>query len=525
MRPVVCAVDVGTGSARAGIFDADGTLLSRDDAAIAMRQPRPGEAEHDSEQIWQAVSTAVRAARETSGAAPDDVRAICFDATCSLVVRGAGGAQVPVSADGAPRWDTIVWLDHRALAEADAATATAHPALKYVGRAMPPEMQLPKLMWLKRRRNAIWNEATGIFDLADFLAFKASGTGVRSRSILACKWNHTAEEPDGWPPGLLEALDLDDMPERAGLRSIAAPVGAAIGTLTPEAAAALGLTTACRVGAGMVDAYAGALGTLGAVPADELDGSAALIAGTSSCVMFAQREPRHFPSVWGPYREAALPDQWMSEAGQSVSGALLDHVIRLHGMEPNAATHRRLAERIATLRGQEGSGFANRLHVLPDFHGNRAPFGDPHALGVVHGLALDSSFDSLCRLYWRCCVAIALGIRHIIDTLRDAGPRITTLHIAGGHLKNPLMMELYANALGCRVMQSAATEAVLLGTAMAAATAGGLHRTLDAAARSMGRPAMQRDGDSTASAYAQDYEIFLEMHRHRQQIERMARRP
>ena len=61
-----------------------------------------------------------------------------------------------------------------------------------------------------------------------------------------------------------------------------------------------------------------------------------------------------------------------------------------------------------------------RLHVLPDFHGNRSPLADPHALGVISGLTLDSSFDALCRLYWRTCVAIAFGIRHILEMMKQA---------------------------------------------------------------------------------------------------------
>jgi ribulose kinase len=214
----------------------------------------------------------------------------------------------------------------------------------------------------------------------------------------------------------------------------------------------------------------------------------------------------------------------MSEAGQSATGALLDHVIRSHGLEPNAATHRRIADRIAALRGAEGADFAVRLHVLPDFHGNRAPFGDPHALGVVHGLSLDSSFDSLCRLYWRTCVAIALGVRHIVETLRAAGHQVETLHLAGGHLKNPLLMELYADAVGCRIVQPGGPDAVLLGTAMLAATAAGLHADLATAARRMGKLGTERAADAArAAAYDRDHRVFLEMHRHRQRIDGMSR--
>ena len=101
----------------------------------------------------------------------------------------------------------------------------------------------------------------------------------------------------------------------------------------------------------------------------------------------------------------------------------------------------------------EGLALAGRLHVLPDFHGNRSPLGDPFALGVISGLTLDSDFDSLCRLYWRTCVSIALGVRHILETLNTRGYAIDTLHVTGGHTKNALLMELYADATGCTVVE------------------------------------------------------------------------
>ena len=179
--------------------------------------------------------------------------------------------------------------------------------------------------------------------------------------------------------------------------------------------------------------------------------------------MAMSSERRPFAGGWGPYFGAALPDCWIGEGGQSATGALLDHIIRLHGAggEPSAARHGEIAERIMALRAEEGLDLAGRLHVLPDFHGNRSPLADPHALGVISGLTLDASFDSLCRLYWRTAVSIALGVRHILETLNESGFVIDTLHVTGGHTKNPLLMELYADAVGCTVIEPLADEAVL----------------------------------------------------------------
>src|SRR6185312_15427652 len=148
-----------------------------------------------------------------------------------------------------------------------------------------------------------------------------------------------------------------------------------------------GLTEKCRVGAGVIDAYAGALGVLGRFAGDpeSIGRHLALMAGTSSCVMAMSPDPQPFPGVWGPYFGAALPGLWLSAGGQSVTGALLDHIIRWHGAggEPDAAMHERIAKRIGDLRAAEGDNFAARLHVLPDFHGNRSPLADPHAVGVI----------------------------------------------------------------------------------------------------------------------------------------------
>ncbi|MFC6488486.1 FGGY family carbohydrate kinase, partial [Nitratireductor sp. GCM10026969] len=67
MRDLVCAVDVGTGSARAGLIDRTGRLYARNEHPIVMNRPRANHAEHDSQDIWQAVCRAVRAACEAAG--------------------------------------------------------------------------------------------------------------------------------------------------------------------------------------------------------------------------------------------------------------------------------------------------------------------------------------------------------------------------------------------------------------------------------------------------------------------------
>jgi FGGY-family pentulose kinase len=526
-QSLLVGVDVGTGSARAGVFTPSGVLLGRAETPILMHRSDANFAEHDSEQIWSAVCDAVRAALTAAEARADAVVGIAFDATCSLVVRDREGLPVSVSRSSENHWDTMVWLDHRALEEADECTRTGHEVLHYAGGVMSPEMEVPKLMWLKRHLPESWARAGQIFDLADFLSWKATGSLARSQSTLTCKWTYLGHSDHPWREDFLARVGLEDLLQKSALPAQASPVGADLGSLTERAAFELGLSPNCRVGAGLIDAHAGALGALGAFAHDveTIDRHLALIAGTSSCVMALSAEARPTNGVWGPYFGAVLPGVWLNEGGQSATGALLDHLISWHGAggEPTRERHMAICRRVMELRETEGLALASRLHVLPDFHGNRSPLGDPFALGVISGLTLDSDFDSLCRLYWRTCVAIALGVRHILDTLNTRGYAIDTLHVTGGHTKNPLLMELYADATKCTVVEPSTPDATLLGMAMVAASAAGLYPGLQQSSIAMQQGGTSRAPNPAArSQFDRDYAVFLTMLEQRRTVDAMS---
>jgi FGGY-family pentulose kinase len=512
MPELVAAVDVGTGSARAGIFDASGRPLGRAEAPVETFSPAPGWFEQDSTRIWHTAAAAVRAARAEAAARPDHIAGLAFDATCSLVVRDATGRPVTVSPTGEDRRDTILWLDHRALDEADECTATGHPVLDHLGGTMHPEMAIPKLLWLKRRLPGSWSRAARVMDLADFLAWMATGSNARSLCTLACKWAFIADDTPGPQPGFLARLDLADLPARAALPEAATPVATDLGPLTAQAARELGLAPATRVSCGLIDAHAGALGVLGHLAGDpaEAERHLALVAGTSTCLMSVSRTPRRVPGLWGPHPDAALPGLWLTEGGQSATGALLDQLLLARGLDPTPAGHARVAARIAELRAPDPD-LAPHLHVLPDFHGSR--IGDSRARGAVTGLDLDASFDGACRLYFRVAVALALGLREVLERLAPHGPAPVALHAAGGHARNPLLMHLYADASGLPVVEPA-TDAVLLGTAMCAATGCGLHATLAAAGAAMHRPGATRAPDPAAAPrFARDWRALRSMRR------------
>lgn len=479
-------------------------------------------AEHDSEEIWQAVCRAVKGARDEASIAPADVIAFGFDATCSLVVRDTGGQPLSVARGGDVGWDTVAWLDHRAIDEAEELSRLGGEGARHSGGTISPEMQLPKLMWLKRHLPHVWQRAGMIFDLADFLTWRATGSLTRSICTLTAKWNYLAHMQEGWSATELARTGLADLGARAGINDIPAAIGASLGPLTAAAANELGVTASAVVAPGMVDAYAGQLALVGSDPAAA--GQAGLIGGTSSCLMRFSRAPQYLKSFWGPYRDVVLPGWWVIEGGQSAAGALLDYIVRTHGggLEPSPGTHELILDRIVQLVAEHGESFGASIRVLPDFHGNRAPLADARATGAIHGLTLDGTFDGMCAIYYRAMVSLALGTRQILDLMACEGP-IDTLHLGGGHARNTLLARLYADATRRQVAISAGEEAMLLGTAMGAATAAGLHPSLDAACKAMARPTtIIAPNEIRAQALDRDYRIFLRMQEHRREIEALA---
>ena len=519
-------IDVGTTSARAGVFGADGTLLGHASRPITLWHPAPGYVQQSSENIWQSVAAAVREAMAAAG--HPTIAGIGCDATCSLVVLDKDGAPLSVDPGGAPGQDVIVWMDHRAEAEAAAINAGSHDVLRYVGGRISLEMETPKLLWLKRHRPEIWVQAAHFFDLPDFLTFKTTGALSRSLCSTVCKWTYLGHE-GRWDEAYFRAIGLGDLADEdfARIGTTVLPMGARVGTLSAEAAATLGLPPGIPVAASAIDAHAGGLGVIGAAldrPTD-FTRRLALIGGTSSCHMAVSPTPRFVPGVWGPYFSAMVPGLWLNEGGQSATGALLDHIVRTHAAYPALAEQARaedvhvfdlLAARLDALAGSAGGieRLTRDLHVEPDFHGNRSPRADAGLRGMISGLSLAAGADELAVLYLATLQAIAYGTRHIIAALNEQGYAINTILACGGGTRSALYLQAHADATGCRIVLAREEEAVLLGAAILGAVAGGIFPGIEAAMARMSAAGriVEPQGGAVRAFHDAKYAVFQRMY-------------
>ena len=499
MGEAFIGVDVGTGSARAGVFDEAGRLLASARKPIAIWREAGEIVEHSSQDIWRAATGAIRDAVKSAGLSAADIKGVSFDATCSLAVLDPSGAPLPVGPSGDPSRDVIVWMDHRAIGEADFINKSGHEALRYVGGKISPEMQAPKLLWLARNRPDTFAQAGHFFDLTDFLTWRASGSTARSVCTVTCKWTYLAHERR-WSREFFEGVGLSALCgnsfARIGVEMVepGAPLGAG---LTPEAAAAMGLNPGIPVGAGLIDAHAGALGTLAASRGGEKADPRrrlALILGTSACCMAVADEARFVDGVWGPSCSARTPGLWLAEGGQSAFGAAIDRLIEAHpafAEIKSRAGDKAFEEMENEILARAGSLsraalLAKDLHVLPDFIGNRSPFADPGARGAVIGLDLRADRQSLLELYVAALVGLAHGVGQIIETLEAGGYDFDMLVVSGGAGRSKLVRQLIADATQKKVGAPETSEPVLLGAAMLAAVAAGRH-TVPSAMSAMSR--------------------------------------
>ncbi|KAG6820228.1 hypothetical protein H0H93_003730 [Arthromyces matolae] len=482
-------IDVGTGSVRASLVKKDGSVLaSSTHNTITYRDPNDHRIfEQSSTNIWSSICSAVKDCLVASEQPPSAVKGLGFDATCSLAVSDFQGEPVIVTKGDqlgqCGERNVILWADHRAEKEANLINGTGSVVLDYVGGVMSLEMEIPKILWLKNHMEPSLFSRCQFFDLPDFLTYRATSNVTRSCCSLTCKCSYVPSS--GWNAEFFKAIGLEEITkgeykqigaESTNLLTAGRPVGKG---LSKRAAQELGLEEGTPVGSGLIDAYAGWLGTVAArykengklsevVPS--LDASRhrlAAVAGTSTCHLVQSVAGVFVDGVWGPYKDAVFQGWWMNEGGQSSTGQkTLDKLIS----EQNVSTATELTK---------------DLHMYPDFHGNdnrlclianlifeyskgnRSPIADPRMRGSFVGLELDDGLNDLARKYNVTLEAIALQTRHIVDEMNAKGHQISAIYMSGGQVKNLPLMKLIANTCSMPViLPSEHSGAVVLGAAM-----------------------------------------------------------
>lgn len=323
--------------------------------------------------------------------------------------------------------------------------------------------------------------------------------------------------------------------------------GEKCGTLSEKAANELGLPTGIAVGSGVIDAYAGWVGTVGAKV--KLEGTAlspdyaandrsqaftrlAAVAGTSTCHIAMSPEPVFVKGVWGPYRDVLMPDYWMAEGGQSATGELLKHVLETHpafqqtlsiAESYNMNIYDYLNEHLKDMQSKQKaptiSYLGRHFFFYGDLFGNRSPIADPRMTGAVIGLSSDKSMDGLALFYYATMEFIALQTHQIIETMNKSGHQIKSIFMSGSQCQNAVLMSLMASACNMPVLiPQYVHAAVVHGAAMLGAKAASADKTgkteplwdiMDRMSKP-GRAVLPTEDQHEKELLAVKYKVFLE---------------
>jgi L-ribulokinase len=444
-----------------------------------------------------------------------------------LGIDTTGSTPIPVTADGTPLALTpefadhpaamaYLWKDHTGHAEAVQITEVAAQMrpeyLAKCGGAYSSEWFWSKILRCLRADPAVFHAAHTWVEHADWMPAVLTGnamTGNTAPQTLKrgiCAAGHKAffhPEWNGWPDeDFLAALDSRLIPLRDTLPAETFPVGVAAGTLSADWAQRTGLPVGLPVSVGAFDAHLGGVGA-GIAP-----GTLVKNVGTSTCDMMVaplSDAMPDIPGLCGIVPESILPGSWGLEAGQSAVGDIFNWSVA--ALTPEGLGHRELTDGAAQI-----AAGASGLLALDWHNGNRTILVDPRLTGLVLGLTLHTTPAELYRAWIE---ATAFGARVIVERLEEYGQHVARVTVCGGiSLKNPLVMQIYADVLGRPLSVSRSAQTAALGSAIAGAVAAGAYASFaDATAAMTGLDPRTFTPDPKAVAvYDRLYALYHQLH-------------
>ncbi len=460
---------------------------------------------------------AVPAALESASVDPAQVIGIATDFTaCTMVPTTADGTPLNEvdGFAGDPHAYVKLWKHHAAQPQADRindlAAKRGEAWLSRYGGLISSEWEFAKGLQLLEESPETYAAMEHWVEAADWIVWQLCGSYVRN----ACTAGYKGIHQDGTYPTRDFLTELN--PDFAGfvsdkLSPVTGQLGEEAGRLTAEAAAWTGLPEGIVVAVGNVDAHVTAPAARATEP-----GHMVAIMGTSTCHIMNAEVLRDVPGMCGVVDGGIVPGLWGYEAGQSGVGDIFNWFVTnavpaAYAAEADSrglSVHELLTER-ATTQAVGAHGL-----VALDWHGgNRSVLVDHELSGMVLGLTLSTRPEDVYRALIE---ATAFGTRTIVEAFAKAGVPVRELTAAGGLMKNPLLMQIYADVLDLPISTIRSAQGPALGSAIHAAVAAKAYPDIHAASTAMGGldRDVHRPDPARVAAYDELYAEYVLLHDH-----------
>ena len=475
-------VDLGTSAVKLLLMDGKGDIKNIVSKEYELFFPHPGWSEQKPEDWITAVT--------------EGIRELTVGIDASLVAGiGAGGQMhglVALDAEDNVLRPAILWNDGRTQEETDwLNTAIGKAKLtEYTGNIAFAGFTAPKILWMKKNEPELFAKIAKIMLPKDYINYVLTGVHCCDYSdasgMLLLDVAHRC-----WSKEMLEACGITEavMPKLFESYEV-------VGTLKPEMAEKLGLSTNVKVVAGAGDNAAAAVGT-GVVG----EGRCNISLGTSGTIFISSES-------FGVDSGNALHAFAHADGGWHLMGCMLsaascnkwwmDDILRTqdYGGEQSGITDEMLG--------------SNHVYYLPYLMGERAPHNDPAARSCFIGMTMDSSREEMTLAVLE---GVAFGIRDSLEAAKALGIDVKKSMICGGGAKSPLWRKIFANVLNIELEIPETEQGPGYGGAILAAVACGEYPTVKEACAQLIRVTDHVSPDPVIAArYEEKYRSFKKLY-------------
>ncbi len=451
----IIGIDVGTQSMRAGVLDITGNfrfVASHDYSPVFS----PGNRAEQDPKSWETAlfSTLSRVGLYLAQQPECEVTAIAITSQRASVI--------PVDENGTPLYNALMWQDKRATAECSDIQEKISMTDLYLecGLRLDPYFSLPKMLWLRKNRPEVWAKTHKLLGVQDYVAYLLTGNYVTDWS-QACRTMLLDLRTFEWNQKLLRLFDLPE-----DMLCALCPPGGSAGGLSEDYARRSGV-----VPAGVPVLLCGGDQQCAALALGLFEkGSATANTGTGSFVLGYAPKPTFDRKQRILCSAAAIPGEWIVEAGIYASGATYNWVrgqLFDQKDENNPITFEEVNEQV-----NAAPPGCNGVIVLPHFSGSAAPYWNPLAKGMFFNLGLGTKRSELCRAVLE---GIAGEIADNIGLIAENVGEIDHVCVAGGLTRFPTYCQIMADNLQLPVLRRRNAEATLMGCLMSACVSLGIY--------------------------------------------------
>ena len=477
------ALDIGTSAVKAALFDTAGLSVGVAQQEYELEKPAPDIVEIDPEIYWQATQTTIAAVLKVSGVVPGDIPAIG--------ITSQGETLVPVDQDGNALRKAIVWLDNRAVREAEAIAAAFDIDEVYhiTGQQeIIPGWTASKILWIRNNEPEVFRKTAKFLLVEDYIIHKLTGRYVTDHALVPSTLYYDLVAGDWW----------DEMLGFLGVSRAQLPELKYSGENGIPLTAEIGLNPGTLVVTTPIDQISGAVGAGNISPGMVAETTGTAMAIRACCANLVYDPQKRV----GLYRHA-IPGTYVLLPWIPTAGMILRWFRDELGGDLSFDELDKEAMQVPA--GSDG------LVLLPHFSGAVCPQVNPFAKGVLYGLSLGHTRGHIARAIME---SVAFILKENLEMLDAIGVETETVCSIGGGAQSDLWLQIKADVLNRKICTAETQEATCLGVAVLAAIAAGIYPNLNQAAAKMvkHKPLIHPD-PSSVNAYAQHYGKYLELNK------------